>query len=138
MIWIRIQKKKGVLKNLVKHLRRRFLQIILVRSSRLKVFCRKGVLRNYTTFTWKQLCQSLFFNKVPALRPLCYSVQLHWNDLQMSLSSTIFFFRISIMYSNKEHAKNCNAQIFLVKICQGFSPVNFKFSFKWEQNENLL
>ena len=27
------------------------------------VFCKKGVLRNFTKFTGKHLCQSLFFNK---------------------------------------------------------------------------
>ena len=39
------------------------------RSSRLEVFCKKGVLRNFTKFTGKHLCQSLFFNKVVGLRP---------------------------------------------------------------------
>ena len=34
------------------------------RSSRPEVFCIKGVLRNFTKFTGKRLCQSLFFNKV--------------------------------------------------------------------------
>ena len=33
------------------------------RSSRLEVFCRKAVLRNFAKFTGKHLCQSLFFNK---------------------------------------------------------------------------
>ena len=33
-------------------------------SSRPEVFCKKGVLRNFTKFTGKHLCQSLFFNKV--------------------------------------------------------------------------
>ena len=32
-----------------------------------QVFCKKGVLRNFTTFTGKHLCQSLFFNKVAGL-----------------------------------------------------------------------
>ena len=36
------------------------------RSSRLEVFCKKGVLRNLAKFTGKHLCQSLFFNKVEA------------------------------------------------------------------------
>ena len=27
-----------------------------------EVFCKKGVLRNFTKFTGKHLCQSLFFN----------------------------------------------------------------------------
>ena len=30
---------------------------------------KKGVLRNFTKFTGKHLCQSLFFNKVAVLRP---------------------------------------------------------------------
>ena len=30
---------------------------------------KKGVLRNFTKFTGKHLCQSLFFNKVAGLRP---------------------------------------------------------------------
>ena len=33
-------------------------------SSRPEVFCKRGVLRNFTKFTWRHLCQSLFFNKV--------------------------------------------------------------------------
>ena len=38
------------------------------RSSRLEVFCRKGVLRNTAKFTGKHLCQSLFFNTFAYLR----------------------------------------------------------------------
>ena len=38
------------------------------RSSRTEVFCKKGVLRNFTKFTGKHLCQRLFFNKVAGLR----------------------------------------------------------------------
>ena len=38
-----------------------------VRSSRPKVFCKKGVHRNFSKFTGKHLCQSLFFNKVDSL-----------------------------------------------------------------------
>ena len=32
------------------------------------MFCKKGVLENFTKFTGKHLCQSLFFNKVAGLR----------------------------------------------------------------------
>ena len=34
-----------------------------------EVFCKKGVLRNFSKFPGKDLCQSLFFNKVVGLRP---------------------------------------------------------------------
>ena len=37
------------------------------RSSRPDVFCKRGVLRNFTKFTGKHLCQSLFFNKIAGL-----------------------------------------------------------------------
>ena len=33
-------------------------------SSHPEVFCKKDALRNFTKFTGKHLCQSLFFNKV--------------------------------------------------------------------------
>ena len=39
----------------------------LMRSSRPEVFYKKGVLRNFAKYTGKQLCQSLFFNKVADL-----------------------------------------------------------------------
>ena len=39
------------------------------RSSLPEVFCKKGVLRNFTKFTGKHLYQSFFFNKVAGLRP---------------------------------------------------------------------
>ena len=35
----------------------------IFRSSRAEVFCKKGILKNFTKFTGKHLCQSLFFNK---------------------------------------------------------------------------
>ena len=36
----------------------------IYKNSRPEVFCKKGVFRNFTEFTGKHLCQSLFFNKV--------------------------------------------------------------------------
>ena len=38
------------------------------RTSRPEVFCKKGVLGNFTKSTGKHLCQSLFLNKVTGLR----------------------------------------------------------------------
>ena len=35
-----------------------------MRSSRQEVFCEKCVIRKFTKFTGKHLCQSLFFNKI--------------------------------------------------------------------------
>ena len=48
---------------------------MLDRSSRPDMFCKKGVgvLRNFTKFTGKHLCQSLFFNKVAGLLYFLFS-----------------------------------------------------------------
>ena len=48
------------------------------RSSRLEVFCRKGVLRNFEKFTGKHLCQSLLFNKVAGLRTVTLLKKRFW------------------------------------------------------------
>ena len=40
----------------------------MFRSSRPEVFCKKDVLRSFTKFTGKHLCQNLFCNKVAGLR----------------------------------------------------------------------
>ena len=42
------------------------IQLMLDRSSRPEVFCKRGVLKNIAKFTGEHLCQSLFFNKVVA------------------------------------------------------------------------
>ena len=83
-----------------------------LRSSRLDVFCRKGIFRSFAKFIGKHLCESLFFNKVrPArdsaqvfpvslakfLRPPFYKDHLQWLLLKIvwyllnSLSCSSFF-----------------------------------------------
>ena len=49
------------------------------RSSRPEVFCRRGILRNFAKFTGKNLCQSLFFNKVADLRPATLLKKKLWH-----------------------------------------------------------
>ena len=51
---------------------------ISLRSSCPEVFCKKGVLKNFTTSTRKHLCQSLFFNKVAGLRPVTLLKERLW------------------------------------------------------------
>ena len=47
--------------------------------SRPEVFCKKGVLRNFTKFTGEYQCQSLFFNKVAGLRPVTLLKKRLWD-----------------------------------------------------------
>ena len=46
-----------------------YYQIFNIERQPTELFCEKGVLGNFTKFTGRHLCQSLFFNKVPGLRP---------------------------------------------------------------------
>ena len=48
------------------------------RSSRLEVFCRKRVFRNFENFTGKHLCQGLLFNKVAGLRTVTVLKKRFW------------------------------------------------------------
>ena len=43
------------------------------------MFCKKGVLKNFTKFTEEYLCQSLFFNKVAGLKPTNLLKKKLWN-----------------------------------------------------------
>ena len=57
----------------VRQHQQRFLSLetlhLRTRNSRPEVSCKKGVHKNFTKFTRKQLCQSLFSNKVAGLKP---------------------------------------------------------------------
>ena len=46
-----------------------YLKLTQFRSSHWSCTVKKGVLENFAKFTGKHLCQSLFFSKVPGLRP---------------------------------------------------------------------
>ena len=49
------------------------------RSSYQRCSVKKGVLTNFTKFTGKRLCQSLFFNKVTGLRPATLLKERLWH-----------------------------------------------------------
>ena len=51
----------------------------LFRNSCPEVFCQKSVIRNFTKFTEKHLCQSLFFHKVAGLRPATLLKKRLWH-----------------------------------------------------------
>ena len=54
-------------------------EITHYRSSQQEVFCKKGVLRNFSKFTGKHLCPRLFFNKVAGLRPATLLKKRLWH-----------------------------------------------------------
>ena len=43
------------------------------------MFCKKGVFKNFSKFTGKHLCQSLYFNKVASRRPATLLKKRLWH-----------------------------------------------------------
>ena len=56
-----------------------FIFLLLFRSSRPKVFCKRGVLKNFANFTGRHLCQNLFLNKIAGLRPATLLKKRLWH-----------------------------------------------------------
>ena len=72
----------------------------LFRSSRPEVFCNKGVLENFAKFTGKHLCQSLFFNKLAAVRPATLLKKRLWHR-----GFPVNFVKFLRTYFLKEHLR---------------------------------
>ena len=75
------------------------------RSSCSKVFCKKGLLRNYVKFTGKHLYQSLFFNKVTGLKPATLSKQRLKKTYFLVKMKNIFVLTMDCEKRNKENKK---------------------------------
>ena len=61
--------------------KRNFFKVIVKPQPEAVARCsaKKDVLRNFTKFIGKHLCQSLFFNKVSGLRPTTLLKKKHWH-----------------------------------------------------------
>ena len=75
------------------------------RSSRPEVFCKKGVLENFTKFTEKHLCQSLFFKKETLTQVFsCEFYEIFKNiffDRTPLASASVFYVTDPSLLSNK-------------------------------------
>ena len=68
-----------------------FFESYTFRWSRPELFCKKCVLRNFTKFIGKHLCQSFFFNKAAGLRPATLLKKSLW------VSKSTFSYRTSLV-----------------------------------------
>ena len=75
-----------------------FLKIRHDRSSRSEVFCKRGVLKNFSKFTGKHLCQGLFFNR---LKPATLLKKRLWHRCFImnfaEFSKASFIYRIPLV-----------------------------------------
>ena len=80
------------------------------------MLCKKGVLKNFTKFTGKRLCQSLFFNKITGKRPEVLSCEfreifknIFFSGTPPVAPSVLYYFWWSpfrLMYFNREKLIN--------------------------------
>ena len=98
------------------------------RSSRPGVLCKKGVVRNFTKFTGRHLCQSLFFDRVPGLRPLTLAQVFSYGFCKIT-KNTFFYGTPPVAASGVTRRKCCLS-------CLCFSRNLFKPS--WKQNSDLI
>ena len=68
--------------------------MLYCRSSHQRCSMKKGVLRNFTNFTGKHLCQSLFFNEVAGLR-LCEITKHTFLTEQLWTTASSYILQIS-------------------------------------------
>ena len=90
------------------------------------MFCRKGVLENFTKLTGKHLCWSLCFNKVANLRP--ESLLKKRTPTQVfSLEFNEFFLRI-LSYRKPPFGCFCTKGLFLPIFCKekSFKQITFQ------------
>ena len=94
------------------------------RNSRPEVFCKKSVLRNFTKFTGKQLCQSLFFLKKKALA--CNFIKKETLAQMLcceycEISKNTFFYRTPLLAASKERkATKSILNLLLVNLLENF------------------
>ena len=76
-----------------------YIELAVARSSQQSYSVRKGVLRNFANFKGKNLCQSLFFNKV-ASGPATYPLKLLPNYAESDSDEKIERNKINPLYSS--------------------------------------
>ena len=79
------------------------------RSTRPKVFYKKGVLRNFAKFTGKHLCQSLFFNKVAGLLLLS-------GEQRFKMLVFVFFSLLLLLLELLSHSLLIDLQLFVKSV----------------------
>ena len=128
--------------------------LLAYRSSRLEVFCKITVLRNFEKLTGKHLFQSLFFNKVEAcnrnflnshrlfcttsIYGNCTCCQMVNEHVEWSYNTILVFFFLHIQCQKKEHCFffHWYTSIFSdVKTC--FPKISLKIKFLEIQKTNI-
>ena len=78
-----------------------------IRSSCPEVFGKKGVIKNFTKFTGKHLCESLFLNEVAALRPATLLKKKIWRTCFpvnfVKFFRATFFYRTPLVAASEKY-----------------------------------
>ena len=103
---------------------------------------RKGALRNFSKFTGKHLCQSLFFNKVADLawkfkkETLAQLFSCEFCEISKDTSGDCFWpfadvFKIDVLKISKRLQQKTPTQVFSCDYCEIFTNSFFIEHFRW-------
>ena len=88
-------------------------------SSRLKVFCKKDVLKNSRKFTWKHICWSSFSVKLQTRDLHLYKIR---TTAQVYCSEFVWFFRTTILYITYDYH-----MLYKISVLKILAPFTVKF-----------
>ena len=98
------------------------LTIEILWSSHLKVFYKKGVLKIFAKFTGKNLCHSLFFNKV---------ISQAWNLIKKETPTQLSFCKYCELFKNTflwNISDGCNDTFFEIKTLHDITILGVPFN----------
>ena len=76
---------------------------VRVRSSRQQLFCKKSIFRNFTKFTGKRLCQSLFFKKQTLAQVYSCEFCKIFKNLLSYRKPPVAVFRVNLLARNRRN-----------------------------------
>ena len=107
------------------------------RNSRAKVFCEQGVLRNFTKFTGKHLCQSLSSLLKKETLAQVFSCKF------CEISKNTFFYRLALVAASEWSSTGVNLKFLVILATreiyaqdQGMTRGKFTYIISWD-NENV-
>ena len=109
-------------------------------SSRPDLFCKKVFLQNFTKFTGKHLCQSLFFNQVAGLRPATFFKKRLWHrcfSMNFVKLKNTYFYRTPPITASVQNFVSISNQI-EVGLCSNRGEEVFSKVFASEEHHLYL
>ena len=82
-------------------------KMVMCRSSRPEEFCKKGVLRGFVKFTQKEMCQSLFFDKITSQQPATLLAKYLYLPFPCFITPSWLSSQFGVFFKHEEKKQVC-------------------------------